>query len=55
MTKWQKNLVAKKWTREKLSSAISNGDFFATLFFCQSFGCPPEAERLHWAFRGYEH
>jgi hypothetical protein len=30
MTKWQKNLMAKKWTREKLSSAISNGDFFAT-------------------------
>jgi hypothetical protein len=36
-----KNLVAKEWTRERLSSAFSNGDLFATLFFCHSLGCPP--------------
>jgi hypothetical protein len=54
MTKWQNNLMAKKWTREKLSSAISNVDFFAMLFFCQPLGCPPWAEwpldlaRLSW-------
>src|SRR5258707_14745541 len=39
MTKWQKHLGAKKWIRGKLSSAISNGDFFATLFFCLPLGC----------------
>jgi hypothetical protein len=34
-----KNSDGKKWTREKLSSGISNDDFFATLSFCQSLGC----------------
>src|SRR6266704_2076497 len=36
---------AEKWVLEDLCSAISNGDFFAILFFCLPFGCPPEAER----------
>jgi len=45
MTEWQKHLVAEKWIREKLCTAISNGDFFAILFFCRPLGCPPEAER----------
>jgi len=31
---WQKNLGTEKWIREKLCSTISNGDFFALLFFC---------------------
>ena len=37
-TEWQKNLGAKRWIREKLCSAISNGDFFALLFFCLPLG-----------------
>jgi len=39
---------AEKWIREELCSAISNGDFFALLFFCLPPGCPPEAERPRW-------
>jgi hypothetical protein len=52
----EKNLAAEKSTRERLSSAISNGDFFATLSFCHSLDCPPEAEKPRWffrVFRGY--
>jgi len=47
MTKWQKNLVAKKWAREKLTSAISNGDFFAILFFAFLLAA---AEGRAWSF-----
>src|SRR5258708_26874781 len=48
LTEWQKNLAAKKWIREKLCTAISNDDFFALLFFCLPFDCPPEAARPRW-------
>jgi hypothetical protein len=49
MTKWQKDLVANKWKSSRLSSAISNGDFFAALSFCHSLGC---GRRPRWAIRG---
>jgi hypothetical protein len=47
-SEWQKNLVAKKWIREKLCSVISNGYFFALLFFCLPLGC---GRRPRWVFR----
>jgi hypothetical protein len=49
--KLAKKSAGKKWAPWKLSSAISNDDFFATLCFCHSLGCPPEAERLRWVIR----
>jgi hypothetical protein len=46
--KMAKRSDGKKMDTQKLSSAISNGYFFATLSFCLPLGC---GRRPHWVFR----